>query len=123
MEHRQNNLGCTLTLIVHVDWDSAPVVLHRHRTVRVDNYVNQITVAGQRFINRVIDHLENHVMQTGSIIRITDIHPWPLSDSLKTFKDLNRAAIVSAWRLVLFHHSSLLRLNNSVFHVKHFCIS
>jgi hypothetical protein len=43
----------------------------------------------QRFINRVIDNLENHVMQAGSIISITDVHARTLANRIETFQNLD----------------------------------
>jgi hypothetical protein len=40
--------------------------------------------ARERFVDGIIDDLENHVMESGAIIGITDIHSRTFSDCLKT---------------------------------------
>jgi hypothetical protein len=40
-------------------------------------------MTGKRLVNGVIDNLENQVVKTGAIIRVTNIHSRPLSDGLQ----------------------------------------
>jgi hypothetical protein len=37
----------------------------------------------ERLIDRVVDDLENHMVETGAVIGVTDIHSGPLSDGLQ----------------------------------------
>jgi hypothetical protein len=37
------------------------------------------------FIDRVIDNLEHHVMQTGSVIGVTDVHTWSFANGFEAF--------------------------------------
>jgi hypothetical protein len=39
----------------------------------------------QCLIDRVIYSLENHVVQTSTVIGITNVHSWPLADSIEAF--------------------------------------
>jgi hypothetical protein len=39
----------------------------------------------QGLIDRVVDNLENHVVQAGAIIGITDVHPGAFSHGLEAF--------------------------------------
>jgi hypothetical protein len=60
----------------------------------VDRYTHLTTETSERFIDTIIDQLKNHVMQTTTIIGITDIHPGALAHGIKAFKDLNTGRIV-----------------------------
>jgi hypothetical protein len=40
----------------------------------VDRNGNQAAETRQRLVDRVVDDLENHVMQAGAIIGVTDVH-------------------------------------------------
>jgi hypothetical protein len=51
----------------------------------VDNDINLGAVACQSLIDRVIDQLKNHVMETRAIIGITDIHTRALSHRIQAF--------------------------------------
>jgi hypothetical protein len=42
-------------------------------------------MASERFVDRVVDDLENHVVQAGAIIGIADVHSGPFSNSLQAF--------------------------------------
>jgi len=44
---------------------------------------NDVAVTGQGFVDRVVDDLENHVMQTGAVIGVTDVHSRSFAHSLK----------------------------------------
>ena len=65
MQHRQHHFrGGTLFGRVHVHWNAPPVVHHRHRIVFVYRDVHFVGVAGHRFVDRVVHHLPNQVMQS-----------------------------------------------------------
>jgi hypothetical protein len=40
-------------------------------------------MAGKRLVNRVIDNLEDHVMETGAIVGISDVHAGSLTDRVE----------------------------------------
>ena len=65
--------------MVQVSGDAAAIIGDRDRAIAVQDHLDQITMPGQRLINGVVHHLIDHVMQTGAIIGITDIHAWPFS--------------------------------------------
>ena len=84
MQHGHDDLGCRAALFrVHIDRDSAAVVGDRHRLVGVDRYRDDRTVAGQGLVDRVVDDLENHVVQTGPVIGVTDVHSGAFPDGLE----------------------------------------
>jgi hypothetical protein len=69
---------------VNVYGDATPVVDDRDRLVCVDGDCNFLAVACERFVDRVIDDFENHVVEPGAVIGIPDIHAWPFAYSFET---------------------------------------
>ena len=55
----------------------------------MNDNIDSRAVAGQRFIDRVIDYLKHHMVETGAIIRITNVHTWPLTDRIQPLKYLD----------------------------------
>ena len=81
-----DDLGGRTTLLgVDIHRNAATVVRNGDRFVSVDRNADEGAVTRQRLVNRVIDDLENHVMQTGAVIGIPDVHSRPLSDRLEAF--------------------------------------
>ena len=62
-----------------------PIVRNGDRTVAMYDHYNFRTVSCQRLIDRIIDDLEYHVMQTCTIIGVANVHTWTLSNSIQTF--------------------------------------
>ncbi len=70
MQLGHHDFGCrTLQLVIVLDvgGDAATVVENGQRIVRVDDDLDVIAPAGQRFVDRVVQHLEDHVVQTRAI--------------------------------------------------------
>ena len=63
-----------------IDRNAAAVVDHRDRFVRVDRDADFLAVAGERFVDGVVDDFENHVVEAGAVIGVADVHSGPLSD-------------------------------------------
>jgi len=62
--------------------NSTAVVLHGDRLVGVDGDDDVGAVTGQRLVNRVVQDLEDHVVQTGPIIGVTDVHSRALANRI-----------------------------------------
>ena len=58
----------------HIDGDARAGVAHRHGVVRMDRDVDEVVAAGERLVDRVVDHLVDEVMQA-SRARRPDVHP------------------------------------------------
>ncbi|MND69968.1 hypothetical protein D3C80_614640 [compost metagenome] len=69
-------------LFMHVDWDAATVVANTDGFVWVNDYGNVITVAGECLVDRVIDHLEHHVVQAATIIGVANVHTGTLAHGI-----------------------------------------
>ena len=55
-----------------------------------------VAVAGQRLVDRVVDHLEHHVVQPGAVLRVADVHARTLAHGLQPLEDLDAAGAVVA---------------------------
>ena len=72
-------------------------------------------MAGQGFVDRIVHHLVDHVMQAGAVVGVADIHAGALAHRVETAQNLDRiraigilARRVRGQGLVLvFGHSSL----------------
>ena len=85
-----------LVLVVHLDAgrNAAAVVGDRDRIVRVDRHVDFGAVAGQRFVDRVVQHFEDEVVQAGAVRGVANVHARPLADRFQAFQNLNRGGAV-----------------------------
>jgi hypothetical protein len=48
-------------------------------------------IASERFVDRVVDDLENHVVKTGAVVGVSDVHARPLSDGVETLQNFDFA--------------------------------
>src|SRR5690348_3460214 len=95
VQHGHYNLGGGAPLFrMHVHRNAAAVVAHTNRAIVVDGDDHLVAIAGQGLVNGVVHHLENHVMQSGTVIGVTDVHTGPLADGFQAFKDFDAAGIV-----------------------------
>ena len=86
MEHGHDDLGGGASFVgMDIHGNTPAVVSDGHRTVGVNRHQNLRTVAGQGLIDGIIDHLEHHMVESGSIIRIPDIHPGAFTHGIKPF--------------------------------------
>ena len=94
VQHRQDDLGCRtlgLVLVVELDADrnAAPVVCYGNRVVAMNDDLDVVAMTGQRFVDGVVHHLEHHMVQTGSIGRVADVHTGTLTYCLQPFELLD----------------------------------
>ena len=82
---------------VHLDRDAAAVVLDRDAAVDVDRDRDARAVPGQRLVDRVVDDLEDEVVQA-PLGGVADVHPGALADGLEAFEDLDRVRPVALCR-------------------------
>jgi len=78
---------------MHIDWDTAAVVAHRNGAIDMDRDVNFGTMTGKMFVDGVIEYFEDTVVQT-AFVRVTNIHPRPLSDRLEALKFIDLSGVV-----------------------------
>jgi len=80
--------------LVDIDGDAAAVIGHRAGAVRIEDHLDLGGVARQHFVDGVIDHFVDHVVQAGAVIGVADIHAGPLADGVETFQNLDRISAV-----------------------------
>ncbi len=86
VQHGHDDLGRRAAFLgVDIDRNAAAVVLDRDRAVAVDDDANLAAMAGERFVDRVVDDLENHVMQAGAVIGIADVHARTFAHGIEAF--------------------------------------
>ncbi len=79
-----------LVLLVHPDRDAAAVVLDRHGVVGVDRDAAEVGVADLGLVDRVVDELEDHVVQAREVVRVPDVHAGALAHGLEALQQLDR---------------------------------
>ena len=76
--------------LVNVDRNAAAVVAHGDGAVGVEHDLHRGGMAGERFIDRVVDDLVDHVMQAGAVIGVADIHARPFANGIEAFQNPDR---------------------------------
>ncbi len=97
VQHGHHDLGGrTPQLVVgmDLDGDAAAVVDDADRVVGVDDDLDVVAVAGQGLVDRVVDHLEHHVVQAGAVAGVADVHARPLAHGFQPFQDLDAVGVV-----------------------------
>ncbi len=79
---------------VNTGWDTTAIIGNRHGVVRVNRYHDIFTVTRERFVDSVIYHLEYHVVQTGAVIRVADIHTRALTHRIQPFQDFDTGGVI-----------------------------
>jgi len=74
-----------LLLWVKVGRNTSTVVFNRNSFLGMDGDLHFIAVSGEGLIDRVVDQLLHHVVQSRAILGITDVHSRPLPNSIKAF--------------------------------------
>jgi hypothetical protein len=68
---------------MHIHGNAAAVVRNGYRLIGMNRHSNHAAVPGQGFVNRIIDDLENHVVQARAIVSVTDVHAGAFTNGLK----------------------------------------
>ena len=106
VEDRQHHLERrTLLRRMHVDRDAAAVVLDGERAVGIDDDVDHRAIAGERLVNRVVDHFVHEVV-IAALSRVADVHRGALAHRLHALKDLDVLGVIVA-RSLFAHFSHL----------------
>ena len=80
--------------LVDVGRDAAAVVEHRDGAIRIERHHDLRGMAGERFVDRVVDDFVDHVMQAGAVIGVADIHARTLAHRVETLEHLDRFSAV-----------------------------
>jgi hypothetical protein len=71
--------------------NSTPVVRDSYGLIGVDSDRDRGAITGQGLIDRVVDDLEDHVVQTAAVVGVSDVHAGPLSDGVETLQNFDFA--------------------------------
>ena len=108
MQHHHDDLGSgtlgfVLVVQLYANRNAASVVGHGNGVVRMDDYLDIVAIAGQRFVDGVVQHLEHHVMQAGAVRGVADVHAGTLAHRFQAFQLLNAVLVVAAVADWMFH--------------------
>src|ERR1041385_8326194 len=78
---------------MHVDRNTATVIAHRNGAIDMDRDIDPTAITGQVFVDRIIEDLENAVVQS-ALIGIADVHSRPLPDRFQTLKFIDLGGVV-----------------------------
>jgi hypothetical protein len=62
--------------------------------VGVNDYLDLVTVPRQRLVDGVVDYLEDHVVQTGTVAGIADVHAGTFTNRLQALENLDAVGVV-----------------------------
>ena len=79
---------------VNVHRDSASVVLDGDGVVQMQGDGDFVAESGQRLVDGVVHHFVNHVVQSGAVGGVADIHARALADRLQPAQDLDLRGVV-----------------------------
>ena len=94
--------GGNALFLVHADRNAAAVVANGGRTVGIEDNLGFVAITGQSFVNGVVQHFVNHVVEAGTVIGVANIHARTFPYGVKTFQNLDRVRIVLAFFFFLF---------------------
>ena len=100
--HDLGRRALELVVVLDAGRDAAAVVEHRDRVVGVDRDRDLVAEAGQRLVDRVVDHLEHHVVQAGAVGGVADVHAGRLRTASRPFRTLMASEPYSSLRRLLF---------------------
>jgi hypothetical protein len=93
---------------MHVDWNSAAVVLDRNPIVAQNYGVDLGTETGQRFIDGVVDDLSDEMMQA-ALGGVADVHSGALANCFESFENLDGLGAIAVRRLFICHRKRRAR--------------
>jgi len=70
---------------VHVHRDASPVIANRDGAIYMNGNLDLAAESGQVFVNGVVEHLKNTVMQA-ALVRVADIHSRAFAHRLQPFQ-------------------------------------
>jgi hypothetical protein len=83
--------------LVDAGRDAAAIVLDRDRAVGVEDNADEVAMAGQRLVDRIVRHLEYHMVEARAVVGVADIHSGPLADRVEALQHLDRLGAVAAF--------------------------
>jgi hypothetical protein len=78
---------------VHVDGDAPAIVLNGDGPIAVELDLDALTVPGEGLVNRVVDNLENAVVEA-AFVGVANVHVGTLADAFEAFEFFNFGGVV-----------------------------
>ncbi|MCY1394010.1 hypothetical protein D9M71_89230 [compost metagenome] len=88
--------------LVDIHRNAAAVVAYGDRLIGVNGDADFAAETRQRLVDGVVHHLEDHVVQTGTVVRVADVHARTLAYRVQSLQHLDAGRVV---RVVLAHSS------------------
>ena len=89
-DFRSRALGVIVVVIFDAGRDAAAIVGDSDGAFGIEGDGDQCGMSCERFVNGIVDHFIDHVMQARAIIGVPDIHARTFSDGIKPLQDANR---------------------------------
>ena len=87
---RHDDLGRGDALLgVNARGDAPAVVLDGHGVVGMNRDRHGVAIARQRLVDRVVQHLVNHVVQPGAVAHVADVHARVLAHAVQSLQDMD----------------------------------
>ena len=80
--------------LVHAYRNAATVVADGGGTVGIEDDFGFVAIAGERLVDRVVQHFVNHVVKAGAVIGVADIHARAFANRVQPAQDFDRIGIV-----------------------------
>ena len=105
MQHRHHYLkSAAMLFLVHVHGNTAAIVLHGDRVIRINGDFNVRAVTGKRLVDGVVHHFIDKMVQP-FLANVSNVHSRTLAHSFQPFKHLNVAGriVFPASHVFCFH--------------------
>src|SRR5439155_15862111 len=79
---------------VDVGGDAAAVVGDGGAAVGVEDHLDARRIAGEGFVDGVVHHLVDHVVQARAVVGVADVHAGALAHGVEALQDLDRFSAV-----------------------------
>ncbi len=89
VQHGHDHLRRRNPFFVRIDRDAPSVVTHADGLIGVDGDVDIAAIAGEGFVDRVVDNFKDHVVEASTVIGVTDVHTGTLTHRIKALQNLN----------------------------------
>ena len=89
VQHRHDHFCRRYALFMLLSRDATPIITNAYGFIRVNNNIYLVAVSGQSLIDRIINNLEDHVVQACAVIGVADVHARTLSYRIKALQNLN----------------------------------
>ena len=87
VQYGHDDLGGRPALFpMHVDGDAPAIVDHPDRFIAVDGDLDFRAVARERLVYRIVDGLEDHVVQSGPVVCVADVHSGPSAHGIQALE-------------------------------------